>query len=652
MDSAGEADSTFENNKATGHGNLTAFTLFRPRIDRRIHDAPGKYSNSLVTPTLYLSLSERSRGRVLVGKIVFSRITEKLLLGLILVFAAVELTTVALRDEFGSARIYILSIQLAILALFQAELLCKLVALGCVSLRQVFFRSSWNLVDCLLVAVSLVLTILDLVPGTDFMESLEASAVLRLFKLIVTARKASEFQRINHQLRKRIAEKDFTVEMASERVLDLLKGFLYEPWVQSNLPLLNELRWCIDIISSNKLYDTVLTLKKEPEQEKKAEIINLVRLFSINAHPGNSIQSQRRSSSLQRNGTSLSDLKAGLPEGVLECLGSIDTNEFDAFRLKEVTGGDELVTLMHILFARTDLCLTTNLDASRFAAFVKGVQAGYHADNPYHNATHATDVLQALHFFLGTCGVEAYLSTTPIELVAAYIAAAVHDMDHPSVNNSFLVNTQAKLAFRYNDRSVLENHHVASAFALTMQEDMDLFTHLSLDDYKRIREVIIEMVLSTDIALHFSMLNKFRAKFLLSNLKEVGSEDRVLGLSHLLHTADISNPSRPWPLCRHWTQRVMQEFWAQGDQERVRGLDVSYMMDRYSLNVAKSQIGFIDVIVSPAFEALMDLCPRFHVSYECLMNNKTRWAERVEGAVWEQDSGTLPKEESHSPASK
>jgi len=507
-------------------------------------------------------------------------------------------------------------------------------------------------VDCCIVTVSLVLTVLDLVPGTDFMESLEASAVLRLFRLIVTARKASEFQRINHQLRKKSAEQDFAVEMASERVLELLKGFLYEPWVQSNLPLLTELRWCIDVISSNKLYDTVLTLKKEPEQEKKAEIINLVRIFSINAHPGNSIQSQRRSSSLQRNGTSLSDLKAGLPEGVLECLGSIDSNEFDAFRLKEVTGGDELVTLMHILFARTDLCLTTNLDAVRFGAFVKGVQAAYHVENPYHNATHATDVLQALHFFLGTCGAEAYLSTTPVELVAAYIAAAVHDMDHPAVNNSFLVNTQAKLAFRYNDHAVLENHHVASAFALTMQEDMDLFTHLSQDDYKRIREVIIEMVLSTDIALHFSLLNKFRAKFLLSDMKEVGLEDRVLGLSHLLHTSDISNPSRPWSLCRRWTHRVMQEFWTQGDQERARGMDVSYMMDRYSLNVAKSQIGFIDVIVSPAFEALMDLLPRFHVSYEYLVSNKAKWAERVEGSVWEQDSGTLPKEESHSPASK
>ena len=477
------------------------------------------------------------------------------------------------------------------------------------------------------------------------METLEASAVLRLFRLFVTVRKAGELQRINHNFKKIKSDGEFAVEMAAERVLHLLKGFLYEPWVQSNLPLLTELRWCIEVVSSNKLYDPVLTLKQEHGPEKKNDIINLVRIFSLTPHPGNSIQSQRRSSSLQRNGTSLSDLKAGLPEGVLECLTAIDSNEFDAFRLKEVTGGEELVTLMHILFARTDLCLTTNLDAARFGAFVKGIQAGYHAENPYHNATHATDVLQALHYFLGTLGAEAYLSTTPVELAGAYIAAAIHDMDHPGVNNTFLINTQAKLAFRYNDRSVLENHHIASAFILTIQEDMDLFTHLSIDDYKRIREIIIEMVLSTDIAMHFSLLNKFRAKFILSDLKDVSVEDRVLGLSQLLHTADISNPSRPWRLCSRWTRRVMQEFWAQGDQERTRGLDVSYMMDRYTLNVAKSQVGFINVIVSPAFEAFMDLLPRFHVSYECLMTNKAKWEEKVEGFLWDQDSGTLPKDE-------
>ena len=48
--------------------------------------------------------------------------------------------------------------------------------------------------------------------------------------------------------------------------------------------------------------------------------------------------------------------------------------------------------------------------------------------------------------------------------MAALIAAAVHDVDHPGVSNQFLVAIRHDLAIMYNDISVLENHHVATAF--------------------------------------------------------------------------------------------------------------------------------------------------------------------------------------------
>ena len=50
---------------------------------------------------------------------------------------------------------------------------------------------------------------------------------------------------------------------------------------------------------------------------------------------------------------------------------------------------------------------------------------------------------------------------THLEIFALLISAICHDFEHPGLNNTFLANTSNSLALRYNDRSILENHHCA-----------------------------------------------------------------------------------------------------------------------------------------------------------------------------------------------
>jgi len=49
-------------------------------------------------------------------------------------------------------------------------------------------------------------------------------------------------------------------------------------------------------------------------------------------------------------------------------------------------------------------------------------------------------------------------------MLSYILAAACHDLDHKGYNNVYLIATKDKLAIRYNDHSVLENHHAATAF--------------------------------------------------------------------------------------------------------------------------------------------------------------------------------------------
>ena len=69
--------------------------------------------------------------------------------------------------------------------------------------------------------------------------------------------------------------------------------------------------------------------------------------------------------------------------------------------------------------------------------------------------------------------------------MSCYFAAGIHDVDHPSVNNDFIVNTRGALAIRYNDISVLENHHVATGLKILKQ--VNLFEKIEKDLYKKFK---------------------------------------------------------------------------------------------------------------------------------------------------------------------
>ncbi|NXQ72781.1 PDE4D phosphodiesterase, partial [Quiscalus mexicanus] len=78
-------------------------------------------------------------------------------------------------------------------------------------------------------------------------------------------------------------------------------------------------------------------------------------------------------------------------------------------------------------------------------------------------------------------------------------------------------------------------------------------------------------------------------------------------LRNMVHCADLSNPTKPLGLYRQWTERIMEEFFRQGDRERERGMEISPMCDKHSASVEKSQVGFIDFVVQPLWEAWAEL---------------------------------------------
>merc|ERR1719296_183395 len=82
-------------------------------------------------------------------------------------------------------------------------------------------------------------------------------------------------------------------------------------------------------------------------------------------------------------------------------------------------------------------------------------------------------------------------------------------------------------------------------------------------------------------------------------------------LCFLLHQADISNPAKPFPLFEMWADRILEESYAQGEQEMSLSLPVSPLCDRVATNKKQSQIGFIKYVVQPSYRLLGDIIPLF-----------------------------------------
>lgn len=113
-----------------------------------------------------------------------------------------------------------------------------------------------------------------------------------------------------------------------------------------------------------------------------------------------------------------------------------------------------------------------------------------------------------------------------LEIFAAVLSAAIHDVDHPGVTNQYLINTGSELALMYNDESVLENHHLAVAFKILQHESRDILKNLTKKQRQIIRKMVIDMVLATDMSKHMSLLAEL--KTMVETKKVAGSGFIVL----------------------------------------------------------------------------------------------------------------------------
>lgn len=183
---------------------------------------------------------------------------------------------------------------------------------------------------------------------------------------------------------------------------------------------------------------------------------------------------------------------------------------------------------------------------------------------------------------------------------------------------------------------------MAEAFKLIKSsEDYNIFTELNKDEYKIIRKRIIESVLATDMTFHAKQFTYLKLKIEKLGINKGSNIDKLLDnmdnaqiystqqefMNILIHTSDISNPTKPWDLYNEWVDNVMEEFWRQGDREKELKLPVSFLCDRVTVTKSGAQIGFIDGIILPFLSAFLEFFPELSFLMDNAVDNKTKFKE-------------------------
>jgi len=366
-----------------------------------------------------------------------------------------------------------------------------------------------------------------------------------------------------------------------------------------------------------------------------------------------------------------------MTDEVNEYLGDLDNWDLDVLELSDMTKGRPLFVLANAIVAHHDLLAEISCTQQTFTNFITAIELGY-ANNPYHNSSHAADVLNGCHHFVKALDFDKVL--TKNQMVSLLIAAAIHDFEHPGLSNAFLIKTKHELAVRYNDDSVCERMHVARAFAVMQQEgtDCNILVGLQSDNYRDIRSSIIDIVMITDLSQHLDYTAKIRS--MAANGK---NEDIMFDSNYLMQIAikssDLGHCAKKMETHLKWlvsilfsfflsflfsiatdfspndfqyilfsftffktyrTALISEEMFRQGDKEKSLGIKVSAFCDRDHGDIPKSQVGFFTIIINPFFSAIVDLDPRFGSIKKVVLRNYMHWKHLNENG--DRTSKTIP----------
>ena len=273
----------------------------------------------------------------------------------------------------------------------------------------------------------------------------------------------------------------------------------------------------------------------------------------------------------------------------------IENINFNIFDYDESIGKTNTLTSIGYYIFNKYQFSNLKINQEKFENWSQKITQGYNRKNPYHSDLHAADVTQACLVYYQMGKMDNICKFDKFSVCSLFLSCMCHDFKHPGVSNHYLKESKNILAERYNDNNILENMHISETFKLINHDkNCDIFSDVDSNIYKKFRKEMILCVISTDMVFHSKHIDFMKNVLNNKNSKNLDNYENYLRL--VIHSAEISNATRPFKISVKWAKLIFEEFSIQSEKEKKLGLPITFNIEKpYYLG----QLSFLVEIIEP-----------------------------------------------------
>ena len=211
-------------------------------------------------------------------------------------------------------------------------------------------------------------------------------------------------------------------------------------------------------------------------------------------------------------------------------------------------------------------------------------------ENPFHSFSHASHVVQSVfklltrivdtgngnnegersspsvasskRFSVSSMSSSFGIAADPLTQFTCVLAALIHDLDHPGVPNSVLVNEQDSMAVHYKNKSVAEQNSFVIAWDLLHEpvyKNLQKAIYSTDAELSQFRSLLVNSIMATDIMdkeLAAIRTNRWNVAFdsarMTSQLKEDNDRMATIVIEHLIQASDVAHTMQHWHVYVKW----------------------------------------------------------------------------------------------------